>query len=165
MVAGAGLWGVLEGTGVSAWHIWVIVGLVLFIAEILIPGFLVACFGVGCMAAALAAGVGGGTAWQLFAFSVGTLVVYFTIRPVVLRYLYPKDDTRKTNVDALVGRVGVVTIALDPQSGTGRVKVGGEDWRGVPMDDVTIDVGQRVEVVRVDGTKLLVRPVTGSKEG
>jgi len=150
---------------VSAWHIWVIVGLALFIAEILIPGFLVACFGVGCMGAALAAGLGGGATWQLLAFSVGTLIVYFGIRPLVLRYCYHRDAVVRTNVDALAGRHGVVTVTIDPDTGAGRAKVGGEDWRAVTLDDITIEPGQRIEVVRVDGTKLIVRPVGTSKEG
>ncbi len=148
----------------AAWHIWVIAGLVLFIAEIMIPGFLVACFGVGCLAAAVMAAADLGVKWQLVGFSLGTLVVYFTIRPLFLRHFYRKASPVKTNVHALVGRVGVVTQALDPHAGSGRLKVRGEDWRGVPVDDVVIEAGEEVEVVEVDGTKLLVKLVTQPKE-
>ena len=148
----------------SAWHLWVIAAIVLFIAEVMIPGFLVACFGMGCLASAAAAALGLGPKWQLLAFTVGTLVVYVGIRPLFLRHLYGRASPVKTNVDALVGRVGVVTETLDPVTHQGRVKVGGEDWRGVPADDVAIEPGQRVEVLRVDGTKLIVTPVPPREE-
>ena len=146
------------------WHCWVIAAIVLFIAELIIPGFLVACFGVGCLTSALFAGLDFGGRWQLAGFSAGTLLVYFTIRPFVIRHLYKTSVLVKTNVNALVGKVGVVTQTLDPHNRTGRVKVRGEDWRGVPLDDVVIEAGERVEVVKVAGTKLLVKIATTRKE-
>ena len=149
----------------DVWHVWVIAGIALFIAEILIPGFLVACFGVGCLASAVLAALGLGAKWQLLGFSVATLVVYFAIRPLFLKHIYKKSSTVRTNVDALVGCVGVVTVAIDPDDHSGRVKVRGEDWRGVSPDGVAIAPGRKVEVLEVDGTKLLVKPVpTTSKE-
>lgn len=156
------VWGALEGTGLHGWHVWVIFGLGLFILEMIIPGFLVACFGVGCLASALVAALDGSFSWQLVAFAVATLLVYFTIRPLFLKHFYSKVGPIKTNVHALVGKVGVVIHALDPDSKAGRVKVRGEDWRGVPVDNVVIEEGEKIEVVAVDGTKLLVKLVTKS---
>ena len=154
-----------EGTALDVWKVWVIAAIVLFIAEIVIPGFLVACFGVGCLASAVVAAVDLGLKWQLLAFSIGTLVVYFTIRPLFLKHFYNKVSPVKTNVDALVGIVGVVTETLDADAHTGRVKVRGEDWRGVAADESVIEAGRKVEVVQVDGTKLVVRPVAATQEG
>ena len=154
-----GVRGGQEGTAVEVWHLWVIVGIVLFIAEILIPGFLVACFGMGCLASAVLAAIGLGAKWQLLGFSLATLIVYFAIRPLFLKHAYKNSRHVKTNVDALVGCIGVVTVAIDPDGQGGRVKVRGEDWRGVAAEGVAIEPGRKVTVVQVDGTKLLVEPI------
>ena len=146
------------------WHVWVIAAIVLLIAELYTPEFVVACFGVGCLASALVAALGLGLKWQLVGFSLGTLMVFLTIRPLFLKYCYRATGGVRTNVDALIGRIGRVTEKIDPDTHEGRVKVGGEDWRGVPVDDVVIEAGQKVEVVRVDGTKLLVKVATRAKE-
>ena len=148
----------------EVWHCWVIAASVLLIAEIYIPGFFVACFGAGCLASALAAALGLGLKWQLVGFSFGTLTVYLTIRPLFLKYCYRATGGVKTNVDALIGRIGRVSERIDPDTHEGRVKVGGEDWRGVSVDDVAIEVGRKVEVLNVNGTKLLVRVAARPKE-
>ena len=114
------VWGALEGSGLEGWHVWVIFGIGLFILEMIIPGFLVACFGVGCLASALVAALDGSFSWQLVAFAVGTLIVYFTIRPLFLKHFYSKTGQVRTNVHALVGQAGVVIHALDPDSKAGR---------------------------------------------
>jgi len=62
----------------------------------------------------------------------------------------------RTNVDALIGRIGTVSERIDPVTGKGRVLVEGEDWRGASIMDTPIDAGDRVMVVRVEGTTLFV---------
>lgn len=148
----------------AAWQVWLIVSGVLFFAELLLPGFLVACFGFGCLAAAGVSWLGGSLSLQFLAFSIVSLIVFFGVRPFVIRLLYLWSQPTRTNVDALVGRVGIVTVALDPDTGQGRVKVGGEDWRGMPLGDAVIAPGEKVEVVRVDGAKLVVRLAAREKE-
>src|SRR5213076_2955211 len=62
----------------------------------------------------------------------------------------------RTNVDALLGRVGVVSERIDPASGRGRIVVEGEDWRAASLMDTALEQGARVIVVRVEGTTLFV---------
>lgn len=64
----------------------------------------------------------------------------------------------RTNVDALLEKTGLVTERIDGLAGTGRVKVGGEDWRADAVDDSTIETGSRVRVVRIEGITLKVQP-------
>ncbi|MDR2936915.1 MAG: NfeD family protein, partial [Rikenellaceae bacterium] len=64
-----------------------------------------------------------------------------------------------TNADALIGRVGRVSHAVDNAAGIGRVTIDGDDWRAVSSDDtVVIPVGQPVEVVHRDSIVLTVKP-------
>lgn len=62
----------------------------------------------------------------------------------------------RTGVDALLGKTGIVTERIEPHTGTGRVKVEGEDWRGASSDGTVIEPGTRVTIIQVDGTTLMV---------
>ena len=142
------------------WHIWVIAAILLFILEIFTPGFVVACFGVGCLGSALAAYLEADIKWQVGIFSLTTAIVLFVIRPLFLKYCYSaKAGKIQTNVDALVGAMGLVSEKIDPSANTGRVKVGGDDWRALSADDREIEEGQKVQVVKVDGTKIYVKQI------
>jgi len=144
---------------VSAWHLWGIVAILLFIAEIFTPGFIPASFGIGCLFSALAAGTGLSLKMQVLGFIIGTLIAYFTLRPFFRRYRCKPSSEVKTDVDALIGKIGRVTETVSLETGTGRVWVEGDDWKAVPVEDTVILERALVEVVRVEGTRVFVRPV------
>jgi membrane protein implicated in regulation of membrane protease activity len=141
------------------WHAWIVAGVVLLIVEVFTPGFVVACFGVGCLAAGLVSPLGVGLFWEIAVFCVASLAMLVGIRPVVSRHLAPKGGGLKTNADALVGKRGLVTEALDPVRDVGRVLVGGEDWRASPEALQAIAKDASVIVVRVEGARVVVRPL------
>jgi membrane-bound serine protease (ClpP class) len=62
-----------------------------------------------------------------------------------------------TGKEELLGEEGVVTIAL-PAGGEGMIRVHGELWSAVSKEN--IPAGAKVRVLRVDGLKLEVEPVT-----
>jgi membrane protein implicated in regulation of membrane protease activity len=76
---------------------------------------------------------------------------------LVLRYLFPKKYDVKTNIDALIGKSGLVTEKIISHLQTGRVRIGGEDWKAVSLTGSDIEVGQKVTVEQVEGVKVLVR--------
>ena len=47
---------------------------------------------------------------------------------------------------------------------SGRVVVGGEDWKGASLDEAVIAQGEKVTVVKVEGTKVLVKPTSETRE-
>jgi membrane-bound serine protease (ClpP class) len=57
----------------------------------------------------------------------------------------------------MIGEEGVVTVALAP-NGEGMIRVHGELWRAVSKAGAT--EGTKVRVLRVDGLRLEVEPVT-----
>ncbi len=148
----------------NPWLIWIIVAIVMFIAEIFTPGFLLACLGLGCLASGIFALIGAGLSVQVIVFIITTLVVFFGIRPFILKRFYKAAKGVKTNVDALVGKQGMVTEAIDPLKGSGRVVVAGESWRGITEDNNQIPVDTAISVVRVEGTKLFVKPSSSTEE-
>jgi len=141
----------------SAWHLWMILAIILFIAEIFTPAFVLASFGIGCMASSLAAGLGLGLKMQILGFIAGTLVAFFTVRPLFARYCYKASPHTRTNLDALIGTIGRVTQTIDEAGGSGRVTVGGDDWKAVAANGETIEMNARVEVIGIEGVKVIVR--------
>ena len=149
------------------WHIWVIAGVVLLIAEIFTPGFVLACFGVACLVAAVIAAFDVSLTFEVIVFCVASVVAFFAVRPLFVKRFYRSDDdaAARTNVDALVGKVGMVAERIDPSLNVGRVVLGGDNWRAVSVDGVVIEGGEKVEVVRVEGTKLFVKQISKQEEG
>ena len=90
------------------------------------------------------------------------LLLFFT-RPLVKKYVTPK--IQPTNVDAIIGREGIVCEAIRPLEGTGQVKVGGQIW-SARTDEQTdcIPEGTIVTVLRVEGVKLFVQPKQSSEK-
>jgi membrane protein implicated in regulation of membrane protease activity len=141
----------------EAWVIWVVVAVLLLIAEATTSAFVAVYFGVAALAAAAIAAAGAGPAVQLLAFAalaVGSLAL---TRPALKRAASRGGGIR-TGVDAMAGRIGVVTRPigeLDP----GQVKIGGETWTArCYYDEEAIPAGSRVEVVKVEGVTALVIP-------
>jgi membrane protein implicated in regulation of membrane protease activity len=144
---------------ISGWHIWIIIAVLLFIAEIFTPAFLAACLAIGCIASGVFAAMDYGIKIQLVAFSIGTLASFFGARPFMLKYAHRKSDKVKTNVDALIGKIGRVNTTIDNSRNEGRVTIEGDDWRAEAETNETINAGEKVEVLKINSTILIVKPL------
>ena len=143
------------------WHGWIIAALLLFIAEMFVPGFWLACVALGSLAAGIVALLPIGMPLQVVTFAVTTLASFVGVRPFLVRHFQLGHGTGvRTNVDALIGKIGLVSERIDPVTRRGRVIVDGEDWRGATMDDSALEPGTRITVLQVDGTTLLVEKET-----
>lgn len=91
---------------------------------------------------------------QLVVFIVVMVLLIVLLRPVVLRYI--KRNEIKTNTDAIVGMQAKVICEIKPDE-IGRVKLGGNEWAAVSNED--IQVGENVEVLAIEGVKLIVRKI------
>ncbi|MBL7962499.1 MAG: NfeD family protein [Flavobacteriales bacterium] len=140
------------------WYWWAGAALVLMIAEIFAPGFFLFCLGMGAVGGSLVAAAGLGASGQLIAFSAVALVCFFTLRPIMMKRMW-KGPVIRTNVDALVGQRGRVTQDFEPGLRLGRVSAAGDDWRAECTVDRALRVGDLVEVVRVDSSTLIVKPI------
>lgn len=142
---------------IEIWHIWIIIAVLLFIVEIFTTGFLTAALALGCIAAGISSYFDYGIKIQLLSFSIGTLIGFFGVRPFMLNYAHRKSDKIKTNADALVGKIGIVTEAIDNIKNQGRITVEGDDWKAETENDETINTGEKVEVLKVNSTILIVK--------
>ncbi len=143
------------------WAIWALVALVAFLLEIFTAGFAIFCVTIGALAASVFVYfTGAAFAWQLLIFSLFTALSLLFIRPVVVRLFERKSDIgreARTNLDALIGRRAKVSQRFT--NGEGRVVLDGDDWRAELMDGEDIEIGERVEVVRVESVILIVKRV------
>ncbi len=146
------------------WHAWASLAVLFLILEMFTPSFFLACFGAAFIAVAIASALNASATVQLVVFSATTLFFFFIIRPLVLRLLYRHSSQVATNVEALPGKIGIVSDAIDQAKNKGRVKVNGDDWKALSEKDTMVPEGTKVKVLRIDGTKLWVEPLNADKE-
>jgi membrane protein implicated in regulation of membrane protease activity len=141
------------------WILWIVLGLILIITEIFTLGFVLLWFGIGALAAALAGWLGLGFGLQFLIFAIVSIALTAMSRTIFVNYFsHDGDDTVKTGIDSLPGQIGTVTIASKGALQEGAVKVYGSIWTAFPIDDATPLVqGEKVEVVRVQGSSIYVR--------
>jgi membrane protein implicated in regulation of membrane protease activity len=134
--------------------LWIVVAIVAAVVEISIPHFGLIFVSVAAGAAAMAAALGLGMIPQLLIFTVVVIASFTLLRPLVVKKLHGPGVPGRT--EALIGRDGIVTEAIDPISGTGRVNVGGQDWAA--RSGASVASGTIIKVVGADGIVLEVRP-------
>ena len=138
------------------WH-WMVLGLCLAMAELLIPAFFIVWFGIGALVVGLillAASELGIPAQLLLwaAFSTALVIIWF-------RYLKPKTMTAVgTSTAHVTGEVGILVSDLCPNS-RGQVRfqkpvLGSDLWECYA--EAAIKAGTRVRIVDVEGSFIKV---------
>jgi membrane protein implicated in regulation of membrane protease activity len=136
----------------SALWIWVGVAVLAAIVEVATPSFGWIFASGAALCAVLAAALGAPLALQLLLFSLVLVASLVVLRPRMLKKLGAIGVPTRTA--ALVGKLGEVSVAIDPVAGTGRVLVDGEDWAA--RSHSTLSQGARVRVTGADGIQLEV---------
>lgn len=144
---------------IDIWQLWALVFIICLIAELFSGGFFIICFAIGTLFATLSSFVGG-LYVQVGTFIVFTAISIFWVRPFALRYLHKSDKNRKSNADALMGRIGTVSQSI-PLGGFGRVAIDGDDWKAQAGPSVTapLSVGDKVRVVGRESIIIMVEKV------
>ncbi len=98
--------------------------------------------------------------FQWTAFIVLSLVLLFFTRPIAVKHFNTKRTA--TNIDAMVGRLAKVTKDINNIDETGSALLGGQPWTARSLhDDEVIKAGTEVTVMKIEGAKLIVKPVEG----
>jgi membrane protein implicated in regulation of membrane protease activity len=148
----------------ETWQLWVASGLALMVLEVFVPGFVLACLGLGSFGGAVAAYAALSFEWQLVIAAVTALIAFIFLRPFALKLGFSGQE-KLSGVEALIGRECIVTLAFDVESGLGRCKVDGDDWRAKisrRTDASAAKVGQMVIVEEVESNTLIVSLKTPS---
>lgn len=137
--------------------VWLVLLIVMIVVELATMGLTTIWFAGGSLVATIAAACSAPVWLQVTLFFVVSLILLWFTRPIAVKY-FNKDRIR-TNVEAMVGRQGVVTSEIDNVEGIGEVKIGGMEWTArTIVDGMKLPVGTVVIVRAVDGVKVIVQP-------
>ena len=137
--------------------IWLILFLLFIWFEATTVSLVSIWFAVGALVAETVCLFGGEIWLQVLLFFVVSVALLAALRPITRKFITPKLS--KTNVDAVVGTTGKVTIRIDNDSAQGQVKLAGMDWTARSSSDSVIEVGTLVRVDKIEGVKVFVSPV------
>ena len=145
------------------WIFWAVLGAILIIAEIFTTGFVLLWFGIGALAAGLAAFVGiHSIPAQFLIFALVSIALTAASRTIFVNY-FSRERTGgdlKSGVEALPGKIGTVVSSSRGALHEGAVKVYGSTWTAFPVDgEEPLEAGDRVIVERVQGASIYVRRV------
>lgn len=130
-----------------AW-LWIYLGSVLMLLELLVPGFIMCFFGLSAVTVGVIRFIVGDSftlAWQLASFSVLSIFYILVFRHYFTRIFVGGKVVAKTDFDnEYVGRRGKVVEAIGVDL-PGRVVIGDAEW---PAEaDAPIEVGANVKVI------------------
>lgn len=133
---------------------WLVAGVLLVVLEA-VTAALISIWFVGGAAAALIAALCGGPLWlQIGLFVVMSALLLLVLRPFLRKQI--KGEKERTNVDANLGKYGVVTETIDNLNGSGHILIDHADWTARSMDGANIAVGSRVVVRKIEGVRAWV---------
>lgn len=143
--------------GMEYWQIWLIFAIVLFIMELITPSFLLACFAVAALFAAISSLFDLGLGFDLLIFAVFSLLSLYYLRPFMLKI--SKKPEHKTGMDALLGKEVRVIEDIDNNDGKGLVLSDSDQWRAISRSGECIKKGTIVRIISYDSLVLCVEEV------
>jgi membrane protein implicated in regulation of membrane protease activity len=140
------------------WVWWVGIAVIFAVYEMFTFTFLTIWFAIGAGVAALLAyfNFHPGLQWTAFA-AVTIFLVAITRR--FSQKLTGNFQTKGVGSDRFIGLKGTVTENIDPVSRTGKAEVVHETWLALSGSGEKISTGATIEVVGIDGTRLIVKEV------
>ena len=139
------------------WQIWLIAAGVFLILEIFTLGFLVFWLSIGCILAMLVSFITDSIIIQTTVFVLSSVILIFATKPLVKKFT--EKDNAKTNVYSLSGKKAIVIQDINWTEGTGQIKFEGQVWSAKTEEQVNIEKGTEVEIIKIEGVKAFVKPL------
>ncbi|MBR6633178.1 MAG: NfeD family protein [Clostridia bacterium] len=136
-------------------YLWLTVIILSLIIEASTSALVAIWFIPSAIVSAVIARLGGGVIFQVTVFFILSILLVVFARKILSRTLVRK--TVPTNADALVGERGVVIDEIDNLGFRGVVKVKGQTWSARSENGERIEVGKSIEVLSIEGVKLIVK--------
>lgn len=139
------------------WSIWLIAAGIFFIVEIATTGFLIFWLGIASLIAMITSFITSNVIIQTIVFVVSSCILIPLTKPLADKFT--SKQSLPTNSYSLINKQGIVTIDINPIECVGQVKVNGEIWSAKTEDGTIITKDTKIEVIKIDGVKLIVAPV------
>lgn len=137
----------------EVWMLWVVAGVICIIIEIFTPGFFFMSLGVSAIITGLLALFIEPVYWHFIIFILVSFLLFLNLKKLGKKLI--SDKSKPTNVSALIGKIGKVTKKI-PIDGKGYVKIGGEEWPAMEINNREVEVDSKVIVKNIDGNKVIV---------
>jgi len=137
--------------------IWLVLLVVFLVTEASTVTMVSLWFAAGSLVALIASLLNAAVWLQVVLFLGVSAILLSALRPLVRKHFTPK--LTKTNVDAMVGATGLVTVAIDNVAAAGQVKLGAMTWTARSTSGEKIPEGTLVRVDRIEGVKAFVTAV------
>lgn len=138
--------------------IWLVLLIVFAASEAATVGLTSIWFAAGSLIALIAALLGGPMWVQITLFLAVSLLCLAAVRPLAKKLL--NDRVVPTNADRVIGAQAQVTEDIDNIHGRGAVIIRGIAWSARSQDGGPITAGTMVKVLRIEGVKVFVEPIT-----
>jgi membrane protein implicated in regulation of membrane protease activity len=137
--------------------VWFIIGLALFLLELVLPGFVIFFFGVGAWITALLCLIANpGINLQAIVFGVTSILSLMLLRKMIQkRFFYSKDELSKEVEDEFTGKEAIASFDFGPGK-TGKIEFKGTSWKAESTEP--IKEGETVIIKSKESFKLFVEP-------
>ena len=144
------------------WLIWVIGGLAVALAELVVPGLIALFLGAGAVITGVLvlAGFLQDLGSQLLAWLFFSFVLFFLFRDRITKY-FPALESKdaRTEDQVMAGKIVEVIEDITPQR-PGRVHVHDTSWQAVSK--LPVNAGSKVKILSREGLILTVEPADKS---
>jgi membrane protein implicated in regulation of membrane protease activity len=136
---------------------WFLLGLGLFLLELVIPGFFIFFFGLGAWVTALVCLIANpGTNLQIIIFAVTSVISLIGLRRIIQKKFFYSKGTQSEDVeDEFTGKEALAKTDFGGIV-NGKVEFKGTTWNAESTDE--IKEGQRLIIKEKDSFKLIVEP-------
>jgi membrane protein implicated in regulation of membrane protease activity len=137
--------------------LWFLIGLILFLLELVVPGFVIFFFGVGAWVTALVCLIAApGTNLQIIIFAVTSVLSLIALRKIIQKkFFYSKGNKSEAVEDEFTGKEGVAITDFG-KAQKGKVEFKGTRWNAESESD--IKEGQSVIIIKNENLILKVKP-------
>ena len=137
---------------------WLVLLVVFLIVEAACPIHLVSLwFAAGSLVALVVHWLHGPLWLQVLLFLLVSGGLLAGLWPFTKKYLNP--HVTATNIDSVIGSIGIVTAPIDNIEAHGQVKLNGMEWTARSTTGEIIPEHTRVRVDKIEGVKVFVTPV------
>ena len=138
---------------------WFIIGLALFLAELVIPGFFIFFFGLGAWVAALVCLIGNPdhvTNMQILIFAVTSVLSLVALRRLIQKkFFYSKDNLSEDVEDEFTGKEAIALTDFG-KGKNGKIEFKGTTWKAESESEIVS--GQTVIIIEKESITLKVEP-------
>ena len=135
---------------------WLLIFIVLLVIEIGTMGLTTIWFAGGALSAFIMGIIGFGTGVQIAVFSIVSIVLLVSTRPIALKYF--NKERQKTNAESLIGKQALVLEEVDTLHNKGVVEVNGQEWSAKTEEPSGVIAKNTVVTIEgIQGVKLIIK--------